>query len=177
MESGKKVTKIVCIGIAVMFFGILMFNTIITEKCNKRFAERVSYNSDRQLYCEYNDDYYISAGKMSFFGYETSCAIQMEDVFPGKEEREVLLTLQIWTNKLGKYEYAIGLEDKNADNEIYGGCIFIEANGYYIPENRYDQKTNERMKDYLSLYKEKIDKMMRIANERWELGLSTEGIQ
>jgi hypothetical protein len=154
---------------------MLAFNTIATEHLNKKYNSVVEWNSDEWRYCEYNGNEYITSGKATFTKFDIGTAVEIFDVYYDEEHPKIILSLEVTENKFGKITYQFDIEEDagyetQGGNPNFGGLVYVDKNFNQITTD--NQSIDMNMITYMDNLHEEIERLIEIANDKWDLGLS-----
>lgn len=181
MEKLKKyIGKI----ILVIIFVILALFQMETNKINEKFLEDMPYSRIAEMARQKYDGYSIEVYPMKSYNYFGKTIVNffyyIED---SKEGFPIALILHINAGHWGNNEYSLGFEENlgaiSEDTVFrdFGGCVSVDKNMKYIPENEYDEEYNEYIEEFMKSYENELQEMVNIVNERWDLGMSCSGIK
>lgn len=164
--------NIIVISIFLLLSSVIIINGVMVNRINTRFVDAVQYNNSKGHHCEDHEDYYITAGKASFFGDLVTASVAVSDVYYSEENETITITLNVWADKYGKCIYSIGFCDYDEGKEEFGGHVYVDEDLNPIPEEESNLEMNTYLQKLLDDNKKHIVKLATIANERWQLELN-----
>ena len=147
MEQNRREKRIKWIrrAIFLLIYFVLAFNTIATDRLNKKYWSVVEWNYERRMNCEFNGDEYVMSGKCRFFRNEIRAAVELFGIYYDEEHPDVAIILDIRENKFGKIHYWLAIDDDegNGRDPNFGGSSYFDEN--FQPVTMYDQEPDEKL--------------------------------
>ncbi len=167
----KKHAKKILFIFLILLTLIVLTISVLIKRINNRIEQVIEYNSKLQYHAEQHDDYYIVAKGANIFQLTAEGGIQIFDVYYNTEHRKITISLDVWMDLFGECKYKISFCDDNDDD--FGGYAFVDQNMNLVPENDYDslENTEVDIQVLMNSNSEYIEKLVNIANERWNLEL------
>ncbi len=171
-ESRKNVRKVIT-HLCIIFGSVFAIaNTMMTQYLSEHYTDMVKPGRETWYRWEENDEYYVMADKVGFFSTGFQGAIQLKDIYYSSKHPELNITLEVSVDKLNRKKYKIVIENFDPGEEEFGGYAWVDKNMKYLPESRYDTETNRYMRNLLESNGPAVTRLVEIANERWNLGLT-----
>ena len=160
--------------IFLLIYFVLAFNTIATDRLNKKYWSVVEWNYERRMNCEFNGDEYVMSGKCRFFRNEIRAAVELFGIYYDEEHPDVAIILDIRENKFGKIHYWLAIDDDegNGRDPNFGGSSYFDEN--FQPVTMYDQEPDEKLISLMNELHDEVKRVIEIANEKWKLGINYE---
>ena len=154
--------------IFLLIYLVLAFNTIATDRLNKKYWSVVAWDPELRRYCEYNGNEYLVTGKCNFFVSGISAGAELYHVYYDEQHPDVTITLDIMENKLGKIDYRIGIDDDNSNGFGEGAIVDKNLN----PISWHGQEPNEKIVPMMNKLHKEVKRVTEIANEKWNLEIN-----
>ena len=163
----EKRIKLIRRAIFLLIYLVLAFNTIATDRLNKKYWSVVAWDSELRRYCEYNGNEYLVTGKCNFFVSGISAGAELYHVYYDEQHPDVTITLDIRENKFGKIRYWLGIGD-----DIFGEGAIVDKN--LNPISWHGQEPNEKIVPMMNKLHKEVKRVTEIANEKWNLEINYE---
>jgi hypothetical protein len=176
----KKKKKILLI-IIILLYIPLAINTFATERLNKKYTGKVARDPETHSYCEQNGDEYLVSAKCKFLQPSIGAGVEISNIYYDEKHPDVKVSLDITETKWGNITYLfsidasyhdyVGYMADNSDPD-FGGYVYIDEN--FNPIATETQSIDLNMVTYMNNLHEEIERLIEIANDKWDLGLSYE---
>lgn len=168
-KKRKKSTYVLWTVLFLVFLG-LAFNSIATERLNKKYNSVVAWDSELQSYCEYDGNEYLVSGKCKFLQSSIGAGVQIFHINYDEQHTDIHITWSVTENKFGKCVYTIGFGDSNDSN--FGGYLYIDEN--FNPISQFGERIDKDAVELMNDLHEEVERVVEIANDKWDLGLHYE---
>lgn len=163
---------------------IMALFQIEADRINEKFLAGMEYSEWHRRAEEFGPEYNIVIYPMQ--GHDLDDKLRVKIIFPKREYKggfdiniSLVLYIERWGNNKYLFAYGEYLPVINNDTVYrdFGGNVWVDKDMNFVPEYDFETEMDEETAEIMREYKDVIQQIVDIANERWELGMSCSGIE